>query len=534
MTVLIFKLVGGIGLFIMGMVLLADGIKSFAGDALRNALVRFTGRPVKAFVSGALITSIVQSSSATTVAVIGFVSAGLLTFPQAVGVVLGASLGTTSTGWIVSIFGLKVSIGFYALPLVGIGAFMKLLAHGRWKSFGFALAGFGLIFIGIETLQDGMQGLSGVFNLAELPSTGVFGHLLTILIGLSMTVVMQSSSAAMATTLTALHTNAINFEQAAYLVIGAAIGTTSTGVMATIGASVSTKRTALAHILFNISTGIIAVILLPIFLRAIKWAQENMGLDTGATSLAAFHTSFIAMGVALFLPFIDRFSKLIERLLPEKGAKLTRHLDSSVFNVPAVALEASRRALSEIASEMFRTIQERLGDARKHTNSVYDIELHHALNQSQQFLANIPPIAEDQPLSKARVAQMHTIDHLMRLRFYLHPPAFLRQPITHEHLRMEIAKCREILQLGEAGLRGRIASAWLEMVEKKSLELSEMHHRIRPLIIKQTATGIREPALALDTLDAMRWLDRAGYHAWRVCHYLGGNGQPEIQIEEDN
>lgn len=265
MTVLIFKLVGGIGLFIMGMVLLADGIKSFAGDALRNALVRFTGRPVKAFASGALITSIVQSSSATTVAVIGFVSAGLLTFPQAVGVVLGASLGTTSTGWIVSIFGLKVSISFYALPLVSIGAFMKLLAHGRWKSFGFALAGFGLIFIGIETLQDGMRGLSGVFNLAELPSTGVYRHLLTILIGLAMTAIMQSSSAAMATTLTALHTNAINFEQAAYLVIGSSIGTTSTGVMATIGASVSTKRTALAHILFNISTGIIAVILLPIF-----------------------------------------------------------------------------------------------------------------------------------------------------------------------------------------------------------------------------------------------------------------------------
>jgi phosphate:Na+ symporter len=140
MTVLVFKLLGGVGLFLMGMVLLADGIKSFAGDALRTALVRFTGRPFKAFTSGALITAIVQSSSATTVAVIGFVSAGLLTFPQAVGVVLGASLGTTSTGWIVSVLGLKVSIGFYALPLVGVGAFMKLLALGRWKSFGLALA----------------------------------------------------------------------------------------------------------------------------------------------------------------------------------------------------------------------------------------------------------------------------------------------------------------------------------------------------------------------------------------------------------
>lgn len=99
---------------------------------------------------------------------------------------------------------------------------------------------------------------------------------------------------------------------------------------------------------------------------------------------------------------------------------------------------------------------------------------------------------------------------------------------------MEIAQCREILELGEAGLRGRIASAWLEMVEKKSLELSEMHHRIRPLVLKQTAIGSRDPAMALDMLDAMRWLDRAGYHVWRIAMYIGGNGQPEIQIEEDN
>jgi len=134
MTALIFKLVGGIGLFLMGMVLLTDGLKSFAGEALRRALIRFTGTPLKAFGSGALVTAMVQSSSATTVTVIGFVSAGLLTFPQAVGVVFGASLGTTGTGWVVSVLGLKVSIGFYALPLVGIGAFLKLLAQERWKA----------------------------------------------------------------------------------------------------------------------------------------------------------------------------------------------------------------------------------------------------------------------------------------------------------------------------------------------------------------------------------------------------------------
>jgi phosphate:Na+ symporter len=166
---------GGIGLFLLGMVLLTDGFKAFAGEALRQASVRFTGTPFKAFGSGALVTMMVQSSSATTVTGIGLVSAGLLTLPQALGAVFGASLGTTSTGWIVSVLGLKASLGFYALPLVGIGAFLKLLAHGRWKSLGLAMAGFGLIFIGIDTLQDGMQRFSDVFALATLPSRGLGG-----------------------------------------------------------------------------------------------------------------------------------------------------------------------------------------------------------------------------------------------------------------------------------------------------------------------------------------------------------------------
>ena len=178
MTAMLFKLVGGIGLFMMGMTMLTDGIRGFSGEALRRTLVRFTGRPIKAFLTGALVTALVQSSSATIVMLIGFVSAGLLSFPQAVGVVIGASLGTTATGWIVSTVGLKISMGLYALPLVGGGAFLRYLSHGRVRSLGLALAGFGLIFLGIDTLQDGMSGLSKSISLAALPSHGLLSHML--------------------------------------------------------------------------------------------------------------------------------------------------------------------------------------------------------------------------------------------------------------------------------------------------------------------------------------------------------------------
>ena len=154
-----FRILGGLGLFLVGMSLLTDGLTHFAGDSLRRSLLRFTGSPFKAFASGALLTLVVQSSTATTVTLIGFVSAGLITFAQSLGVVMGASLGTTGTGWIVSTLGLKVQLGLYTLPLIGFGALLRLLAKGRWRHLGTALAGFGMLFVGIDTMQEGMRGM---------------------------------------------------------------------------------------------------------------------------------------------------------------------------------------------------------------------------------------------------------------------------------------------------------------------------------------------------------------------------------------
>ncbi len=521
MTALVFKLVGGIGLFLLGMVLLTDGLKAFAGEALRRALVKFTGTPLKAFGSGALVTLMVQSSSATTVTVIGFVSAGLLTFPQAVGVVMGASLGTTGTGWIVSVLGLKVSVGFYALPVVGLGAFMRLLGQGRWRSLGLALAGFGLIFIGIESLQEAMKGLSGVFRLHELPSAGFLGHLAAMAIGILLTIVMQSSSAAVATTLTALHAGSLNFDQAASLVIGAAVGTTVTGALAAIGGSVAAKRTALAHILFNLSTGLIALILLPAFLYGIGWAQLHLGLDPGATSLAAFHTAFIALGVICFLPTVHLFARRIERLLPERDPTPGRHLDDSLLHAPAVALEATRRALRETAAEfvaVLRTALEPGSDRR--TSEARRARAAAALDRIQRFFARIPSVREEEPLSQLRVGQMHAIDHLTRLLSRLEPPDDVLAMLAHPRLQPALAHGRTLLARAAAGLGDTASDRWLDDVTTEAARLAELRRDERPRVLNATSDGSYAPAEALEVLDAMRWLDRVGYHTWRSCHYL--------------
>lgn len=520
MTTTIFQLLGGIGLFLLGMGLLTDGLKALAGRALQRALARFTGTPAAAFASGALVTLMVQSSSATTVALIGFVSAGLIAFPQAVGVVMGASMGTTGTGWLVSVLGLKVSLGLYALPLVGVGALLRLLSDARGRAIGLALAGFGLIFVGIDTLQAGMRALGEAFDLARLPAIGLLGHLAAMAVGALMTVVMQSSSAAVATTLTALHAQAIDFEQAAALVIGAAIGTTVTGVLAAIGGSVPAKRTALTHVLFNLATGLIAILLLPLLLHALALAQEHLALEPGAVSLAAFHTLFIGLGVVLFLPFAEPLARAIERLLPDRGPRLTRHLDDSLLEAPPVALEATRRALVDIALAIVELLEAPLRHDAAGVDRARRAEVAAGLERTGSFFARIPPLSADEPLSAPRVALLHALDHLGRLRSRLGKVPDRRAVWGAAALRPAVERCGQVLALARAALLGDGLADGAAKIERHALALTELRRQRRAEILSRTALGAIGAEEATQALDAVRWLERVAHHAWRAAHYL--------------
>lgn len=531
MTTMFFQLFGGIGLFLMGMILLTDGLKSMAEKALSRALRRFTGTPYKAFASGALVTLLVQSSSATIVTLIGFVSAGLLTFPQTIGVVIGASLGTTGTGWMISVLGLKISLGFYALPLVGIGALLRLLSQGTGRALGLSLAGFGLIFIGIDTLQNGMHILAEAFDLSVLPSRGVTGYLIIVAIGTLMTIVMQSSSAAAATILTALHTHAINFDQATLLVIGAAIGTTITGALAAIGSNISAQRTALAHITFNLATGIIALLCLPWLLAFIIFLQQTIALAPGAISLAAFHTLFILLGVVIFLPFNRTFSHWIERILPEQEPRLTRHLGDTLLQAPAVALESTRRTLIEITLSINKLLLDMLGSSVARINERERNDIRQALDIAQRFFSKIPPVDENETLSHARVHQLHAIDHLIRLfkRLDLSPGerGMLFQPL----LQPELTQCQQALELIHQGLLDRAPADWLSRINAQAQALADMRRDSRLGILHETAIGRRGPSDALDALDAVRWLERVTYHSSRLCYYLAEENAHDTEAE---
>ncbi|WP_439590279.1 Na/Pi cotransporter family protein [Hydrogenophaga sp.] len=518
---IVFPFAGGLGLFLIGMMLLSQGLVAFGGSTMKQALAHFTGTPTKAFVSGTLATMALQSSTATTVTLIGFVSAGLISFSQAIGVLIGASLGNTATGWIVATLGLKVSLGFYTLPLIGIGALLKLLARGRVTELGMAMAGFGLMFLGLDTLQQGMRGLAQVFDLAALPSGGFWAPVLTMLIGLVLTAVLQSSTAAIATTLTALHTQAINFDQAAAVVVGAAIGTTLTGALVTVGGTIHAKRTALAYILFNAVVGAIAIALLPVFLWAIAWLGSHAGLDAGATSLAAFHTLFIAVGVLLFLPFVPRFARLVERFLPDRGEATTQRLDASLLSLPAVALEASQRALEVASLGLLDVYGEMLSGTATTTHEARLQQAAPSLNEIYDFVSRIESPADDTVAAAQRIAQLHAIDHLLRFRSRLQELTQARVDLTEPGYHWAMQNSRQILNLARSGLERQDVQSSMESLVLNAMALSKLSREVRHDVLKAAVSGPDSEAhIALQRTDSFRWLERTANHIWRICHYL--------------
>ena len=526
---ILFPFLGGLGLFLIGMMLLSGGLVAFGGDVLKQALTRFTGTPAKAFVSGTLATVVVQSSSATTVTLIGFVSAGLITFSQAIGVLIGASLGNTATGWIVAGLGLKVNLGFYTLPLIGLGALLKLTARGRWAELGMAMAGFGMMFAGLNTLQDGMRGLATVFNLAQLPSGGYTASMVTMLMGLALTAVLQSSTAAIATTLTALHTQTIHFDQAAALVVGAAIGTTFTGALATIGGTLYAKRTAVAYILFNAVAGLLAMAMLPVLFWVIGWLGEHAGLDAGAMSLAAFHTLFIALGVALFLPVVPRFAALVERLLPEREEALTQRLDDSLLTIPAVALEAAQRALEQTTKQLLAIYGDLLAGRQPPQARTQLQDLGHSLEIAYAFVSRIALRPGDASSAAQRIAQLHAIDHLLRLRSRLDDLLRIGLDLSAPTYAWAQSHTQQILTLARRGLaEQRLASVLPEMTEA-AVGLGEMSKQMRHELLDAETLPAGPSADLLARADAYRWLERTGHHLWRISHYLAiGRPAPAI------
>lgn len=349
-------LIGGLGLFILAIGMMTDGLKLAAGSSLRSLLSNWTSSPLKGIFSGAFMTAIVQSSSAVTVASIGFVNAGLLSMRQALGIVYGANVGTTMTGWLIAFSGFSFNIHSFALPMIGVGMFLKLIkGQGRTASFGLALVGFGLFFIGVDVLKGAFEGMVHVFDLTKMAAEGIGGIILFTIVGFIMTILTQSSSASIALTITAASSGVVGLYAAAAMVIGANIGTTSTALIASIGATSNAKRVALAQVIFNASTAVVAFLILPILFYSIDVLTSTLKLQTNASlSLAMFHSVFNILGVILIFPFNARLVKFLEgRFLSwEEKESHSRYLDKTIAMTPDLAVNALVLEMKSIAEKV--------------------------------------------------------------------------------------------------------------------------------------------------------------------------------------
>ena len=334
---------GGIGLFLLGMKMMTDGLRVAAGDALRKILSASTASRPRAVGSGVLLTSVVQSSSAVIFATIGFVNAGILGLGQAVGVIWGANVGTTVTSWLVSAVGLEFSLRDFALPIIGLGMFLAVLGRGpRARAFGEAIAGFGVFFLGLDLLTGMFRDTGPLLPLgAELPGGGRV--LLAFLAGFIMTVLMQSSSAAIAVTLTAVAGGVVGVPMGAAMLIGANVGTTSTAVFAAIGATPNARRVAAAHVIFNLVEALIMLGLLGFWLYWAEWFAGKIATDPApALVLAVYHSTGKLVTLAVMWPLTSALVERLRRHFEPSTPTLSRpqFLDDAVLSTPTLACPA--------------------------------------------------------------------------------------------------------------------------------------------------------------------------------------------------
>lgn len=344
---------GGLALFVLAMGMMTDGLRAFAGGSLRRLLERWTSSATRGVFAGMLVTGLVQHSGAVTVAVIGFVNAGLLSLRQGLGVVFGSNIGTTMTGWLVSIVGFGVQVDVFALPILALGVVLRLTARGnRAQGLGGALAGFGLFFLGLSILQDAFAEVAETYGtrLAIGPTGGLPTYVLG---GFIATVLTQSSSASLAIVLTAAARGLLPLDAAAAAVIGANLGSTSTAALAALRATPSARRLALGHIAFNLVTAAVALSILPLLLWAVAQVADWLDVEgSPAAVLALFHTVFNVLGVLLLLPLTGALATALERLFRSAEEDLSRpqHLDATLRATPDIAVGALHQELLRMRS----------------------------------------------------------------------------------------------------------------------------------------------------------------------------------------
>ena len=350
------SLIGSLALFLYGMKIMSEGLEKFAGNRLRSILAAMTKNRFMGVMMGILVTALIQSSSATTVMVVSFVNAGLMTLTQSIGVIMGANVGTTVTAWIISAIGFKVNIALFALPLIGLGLPLIFSRKGNRKNIGEFIFGFSFLFMGLNYLQTSATILNIDVIVANLLSHMTSDSFITIiifvLVGALVTTIVQASAATMAITLMLfdMHIPGFGFELAAALAMGQNIGTTITAFMASLTANTQAKRAALAHMFFNVFGVIVVLIIFYPFCQFVSWFVEDVlhNSNNPLFRLSAFHTFFNIGNTLLLIGFVKQIKELVCKLLPlkeENEEYRLRYISGGLLSTAELSILQARKEI---------------------------------------------------------------------------------------------------------------------------------------------------------------------------------------------
>ena len=367
------EIAAGVAIFLFGMLMLEDGFKLLGGGILERLLQNATRSIPRSLLFGGLATTLLQSSSLVSVITISFLSAGLISLTGGIGVIFGANIGTTTGAWLVAGFGLKVNIAAYAMPMIALSIILVFQKSKRLRGLGYVLAGLGFLFLGIHHMKEGFEAFKEQIDLTRFALPGIVGLLVYTLIGAAATVIMQSSHATMVLVITALASNQISYENAIALAIGANIGTTITAILAALSANFQGKRVAAAHLIFNVTTAAVALILIVPMTQSVDWVSARIGIasEDYALKLAVFHTVFNVLGVALMLPWMQKLVAVLERQIVEPTADVSRphFLTEAVEQFPQTLETALRKEVFHLYQNAEELI---LHGLNLHRHQIYD------------------------------------------------------------------------------------------------------------------------------------------------------------------
>jgi len=402
------EITAGVAIFLFGMMSLEDGFKAFSGGVLEKVLRKSTNKLYKSVGFGILATTVMQSSSLVSILTISFLSAGLIGLGQGIGIIFGANLGTTTGAWLVAGYGLKVDIAAYAMPMLVFGVILIFQKSKSLKGFGYILAGLGFLFLGIHYMKEGFEAFKSTIDLASFGGTGLKYLFIFTGIGIFATVVMQSSHATLVLIITALAAGQISYENALALAVGANVGTTITAIIGAMSANIAGKRLAGAHFIFNIVTGLIALVFMSQIMFSVDYVSNYFGIapDNYTLKLAVFHTIFNIIGVVVMIPFINMLVKFLESLMKDETQKekvqvvdSVKYLNDSVLELPetsivTIILETKHlfENTLEIISKGLNLNKEKIRSVDIPIEKTLELQLSNPINIDEQYHRKIKGI----------------------------------------------------------------------------------------------------------------------------------------------